>query len=93
MGFASLYPSYEVVSESYAVASNSALVPRTQRVHEVVRCRAGAHVSALCHAAFWVPALRSNACALQRVRDTRAVVVLYASANHRPAGADIAPFA
>jgi len=35
-----------------------------------VRCRAGAHVEEVYRVAFWVPALRSNACALQRVRDT-----------------------
>jgi len=43
-------------------APQSALVPRTQRsVSSTVRCRAGAHVAALCRAAFWVPALRSSA--------------------------------
>ncbi|MGY4334595.1 hypothetical protein ACVWWG_009012 [Bradyrhizobium sp. LB7.2] len=51
-----------------------ALVPRTQRsASSAVRCRAGAYPAALYRTAFWVPALRSNARALQRVRDTRAV--------------------
>ncbi|MEY9292467.1 hypothetical protein ABH979_005541 [Bradyrhizobium ottawaense] len=50
---------------------NKGLVPRTQRsASSAVRCRAGAHVAARV-VALWVPALRSNAYALQRVRDTR----------------------
>ena len=50
--------------------SNKGLVPRTLRsASSAVRCRAGAHVAARV-VALWVPALRSNAYALQRVRDT-----------------------
>ncbi|GMO97502.1 hypothetical protein TM239_15440 [Bradyrhizobium sp. TM239] len=54
MGFAALYPSYEL-------RPNSALVPRTQRsASSAMRCRAGAHVAANA-VACWVPAQRSNA--------------------------------
>ena len=57
--------------ENQCQSFNKGLVPRTQRsVSLTVRCRAGAHVAAS-RAACWIPALRSNACALQRVRDTR----------------------
>src|SRR3954447_14115841 len=51
---------------------DSTLVPRTQRsVPSTVRCRAGAHLPRTVPCRGWVPALRSNARALQRVRDTR----------------------
>ncbi len=66
MGFAALYPSYEL-------RPNSALMPRTQRsASSAMRCRAGAHVAANAVAS-WVPALRSSVRSLQRVRDTRVV--------------------
>jgi hypothetical protein len=90
-------------------ASHSTLVPRTQcSATSAVRCRAGAHLSALSRVAFWVPALRSNAKGVaarpghERERgggveedSARCFVRCKASRarHHRPAGADIAPLA
>ena len=66
--------------EQLCLSMSNGLVPRTQRsVSSTVRCRAGAHASAVC-VAFWVPALRSCMRTLQRVRDTRGTRVV----SHTP---------
>jgi hypothetical protein len=71
-----IVPKIAHCSSDFKGRQGSPLVPRTQRFPgdakhrpEAVRCRAGAHLAAQ-RAAPWVPALRSNADALQLVRDT-----------------------
>ena len=68
---------------------NFTLVRRTQRsVSSTMRCRAGAHAAERI-VACGIPALRSNACALQPVRDTRTALKLEERERERIATPDM----